>query len=123
MPRGDKSGPQGMGPMTGRRLGTCAGADAPGFVTGGGMPRGGGGFGWGRGFGGRGGFGNGFGPGAGQGRGRGFGRGYGWQSVAPEVPFEMEIPRVQTVMADEITGLKSQLASLEAKLSELLDKD
>lgn len=32
MPRGDRSGPVGMGPMTGRRLGYCAGNQVPGFV-------------------------------------------------------------------------------------------
>jgi len=31
MPRGDKTGPGGLGPMTGRRMGTCAGNDQAGF--------------------------------------------------------------------------------------------
>ena len=31
MPRGDGTGPEGMGPMTGRGAGYCAGTDAPGF--------------------------------------------------------------------------------------------
>jgi hypothetical protein len=39
MPRGDRSGPEGMGPMTGRGMGYCAGFDGPGYV----MPGGGGG--------------------------------------------------------------------------------
>lgn len=31
MPRGDKKGPEGRGPMTGRRMGYCAGNDMPGI--------------------------------------------------------------------------------------------
>jgi len=60
MPGGDRTGPRGMGPMTGRGLGYCAGADAPGYVNpapGLGLGRGwwgGGGRGRGRGGGGRG---------------------------------------------------------------------
>lgn len=33
MPRGDRTGPVGMGPMRGRGVGYCAGFDAPGFVN------------------------------------------------------------------------------------------
>ncbi|MFW5987806.1 MAG: DUF5320 domain-containing protein [bacterium] len=33
MPRGDKRGPEGFGPMTGRALGYCAGNDRPGFAV------------------------------------------------------------------------------------------
>ncbi len=39
MPRGDGSGPDGMGPMTGRALGYCAGYETPGFVNGPGAGR------------------------------------------------------------------------------------
>lgn len=60
MPRGNGRGPQGMGPMTGRGAGVCAGFGTPGYGN-----RAGGGFG----------FGGGFGCGRGGGRG-GFGRGY-----------------------------------------------
>jgi len=55
MPRGNRTGPEGMGPMTGRAAGYCTGYDTPGFSKG--QPRVGGGF--------------------GQGRGLGFGRGAG----------------------------------------------
>lgn len=71
MPRGDRSGPWGYGPMTGRGMGLCAGYDVPGFMNPYG-PRGGRGYG--RGFGG--------------GRGRGFGRGRGWRFRAPFWPEE-----------------------------------
>ena len=33
MPFGDGTGPRGMGPMTGRRAGFCAGFPAPGFAN------------------------------------------------------------------------------------------
>ncbi|MBP7831251.1 MAG: DUF5320 domain-containing protein [Kiritimatiellae bacterium] len=59
MPGGDKTGPAGMGPMTGRAAGYCAGYGAPGYANAG----------WGRGFG----------MGFGRGRGGGFGGGRGWR--------------------------------------------
>ena len=33
MPGGDRTGPMGMGPMTGRRAGYCAGYAAPGYAN------------------------------------------------------------------------------------------
>lgn len=82
MPRGDRTGPMGQGPMTGRGAGYCAGFNAPGYANpvpraGLGLRRGfGRGFtnsptysGAGRGF--RGGFGRGRGAGPGAGRGAG----------------------------------------------------
>ncbi|MCD4691339.1 MAG: DUF5320 domain-containing protein [Calditrichales bacterium] len=33
MPRGDRTGPAGMGPMTGRAAGYCAGYNTPGFAN------------------------------------------------------------------------------------------
>jgi hypothetical protein len=33
MPGGDRTGPQGMGPRTGRAAGFCAGYDVPGFMN------------------------------------------------------------------------------------------
>jgi hypothetical protein len=56
MPGGDGTGPRGMGSMTGRRAGYCAGYAMPGYAN----PVFGGGRGFGRGF----------------GRGRGWGRGW-----------------------------------------------
>jgi hypothetical protein len=40
MPGGDGTGPVGMGPMTGRAAGYCAGFGMPGFATGSGRGRG-----------------------------------------------------------------------------------
>lgn len=54
MPWGDRTGPMGLGPMTGRAAGYCAGYDVPGYMNP--VP--------GRGFG--------FGRGGGRGRGRGY---------------------------------------------------
>jgi hypothetical protein len=71
MPAGDRTGPMGWGPMTGRAAGYCAGATVPGAATALG----------GRGFGG--GFGRGFGGGFwGGGRGRGGGRNR-WRWYSP----------------------------------------
>lgn len=64
MPAGDRTGPMGMGPMTGRGAGYCAGYEAPGYAHP--WPRMG--MGWGRGRGG------GWGPWGG-----GWGRGRGWR--------------------------------------------
>lgn len=36
MPGGDRTGPRGLGPMTGRRAGYCAGFNNPGYASGGG---------------------------------------------------------------------------------------
>ena len=58
MPFGDGTGPMGLGPMTGRAAGYCAGYGMPGFMN----PIPGRGF-WGRGFGG------------------GWGRGRGWRNM------------------------------------------
>ena len=69
MPGGDGSGPMGMGPMTGRAAGFCAGYGVPGYMNA--YGRGG----WGRGMG--------WGRGRGWGRGMGRGRGYGVAGVAP----------------------------------------
>ena len=74
MPGGDGTGPGGMGPMTGRAAGFCAGFPVPGYanpVGGRGM-----GMGWGRG------------GGWGRGRGRGFGwgrAGYGFPAYGSAV--------------------------------------
>ena len=51
MPAGDRTGPSGRGPMTGRGIGYCGGSGAPGFASRF-ASRFGGGWGWGRGRGG-----------------------------------------------------------------------
>ena len=68
MPRGDRTGPAGMGPMTGRAAGFCAGYPVPGYMN----PVGGRGYGgWGRGF---------------RSGGFGRGRGFGWAGAGYGMP-------------------------------------
>jgi len=104
MPGGDGTGPGGMGPMTGRAAGFCAGYPVPGYVN----PVGGRGMGmgWGR--------------GRGFGRGRGWGRaGYGMPAYGSAVnpyayggaPFAPTIAPQQ-----ELDGLKGQAEYLEDAL-------
>ena len=123
MPRGDKRGPNGMGPMTGRGLGYCAGYDAPGFVSDA-PPRGGAGYGRGYGFGRRGGMGSG--PGFGFGRGRGFGHGWGFRNY-PVPGFDVD-PTYdpddhRPDLVAELASLKEQVKALEERLAGSKDED
>lgn len=117
MPGGDKRGPNGMGPMTGRGLGYCAGYDAPGFTSDA-PPRGGSGYGRGSGFGFRGGMRSG--RGFGYGRGRGFGRGWRHQNY-PVQSFDADPNQdragTQPDLAQELAALKDQIKALEEKLA------
>ncbi len=61
MPRGDRTGPTGIGPMSGRGAGYCAGFDMPGFANRA--------------------FGRSFGAGFERIRGRGFRGHYGWRNM------------------------------------------
>lgn len=104
MPRGDGTGPDGMGPMTGRAAGYCAGYDRPGFAN----PVGGGRMGYGRGAGRgfRGGF------------GRGFGRGYGYYAAVPAyygAPASWNAPSKE----QELEALKAQAANYERGLKDI----
>ncbi|MFP4487988.1 MAG: DUF5320 domain-containing protein [Bacteroidales bacterium] len=103
MPGGDRTGPTGAGPMTGRRLGFCVGNDEPG------------------GFYGRA-YGSGRGPGSGFRRGPGgrFGRGYAWGSI-PAPDYSADTKNEKRFLEKEIDGLKEQLAFLENKLSKFKD--
>ncbi|MBA7496340.1 hypothetical protein ES702_06940 [subsurface metagenome] len=74
MPRGDRTGPWGLGPMTGRAAGYCAGYSVPGFMN----PIPGFGRGWGRGY--------------GRGFGRGWGRRRGYPAQYPYVPQQYAYP-------------------------------
>jgi len=111
MPRGDGTGPAGMGPMTGRAAGYCAGYPVPGFMN----PVGGRGYGgWGR--------------GGGFGRGRGFGwarAGYGYPAwdvaVNPYAPYPA--PAAPTVAPEqELAGLKQQADYLQNALNEIKER-
>lgn len=112
MPRGDRTGPMGMGPRTGRAAGYCAGNEAAGYMSpgpGGGF---GVGFGRGRGFGGR---------GAGDG-------GHGWRHrfYATGLPGwsrfgGYQVPQMETDPASEMHELMRQARTLRSEL-ELIDK-
>ncbi|MBN2480465.1 MAG: DUF5320 domain-containing protein [Bacteroidales bacterium] len=113
MPQGDRTGPMGQGPRTGRGLGFCSGYDTPGYTKGPGIGMSQG-FGFGRGFGG--GFGRGFGRGMGRGRGYGWGRHFGWSSAG----YYQTTPWMQTISKDdEIKMLKSQAEDLKRSQEEI----
>lgn len=105
MPRGDRTGPAGMGPMTGRAMGYCAGHRTPGFANpasrGVGM-----GMAWGRGGGG----------------GRGFamrrGGGFGYGFAAPAMA-ATPVPDEETVLRSQLSILEEQLAAVTSRLDEI----
>jgi len=113
MPRGDRSGPNGFGPRTGRGLGYCSGYSTPGYLTDIGM-------GWGRGYGG----------GRGYGRGRGFG--LGWNAYPPvnyppiypapvsydEEAYTKNLENQVKYLEDSLKAIKEQLEAQKAKKSE-----
>lgn len=109
MPGGDRTGPMGMGPMTGRGMGLCAGYPAPAYMhpgSGYGMGRG---MGWGR----------------GMRRSFGYGRGLRPGMMPGMVP---AYPVVSAAMAPEdeaqflerdIKGLRDNLKAMEERLAAL----
>ena len=103
MPRGDRTGPLGMGPMTGRAAGYCAGYPVPGYMN----PYGGRGMAFRRGFRGRGG---------GQGRGRGFGW-FGYPGVS--YPSPVKPPPAQPWVDPEPYDEKAELDALHAQAHSL----
>ncbi|MDY7078744.1 MAG: DUF5320 domain-containing protein [Chloroflexota bacterium] len=126
MPAGDGTGPAGMGPMTGRRAGYCAGHDAPGYANP--MPGRDFGMGWGRGraWGGR------------WGRGRGWRHRYyatgvpGWvrfgyapawgaSPAAPYGPYAAPPTTEQETefLKAQAEGLKEQLDAISQRITEL----
>ncbi len=108
MPGGDRTGPMGLGPRTGRGLGFCSGRNAPGWTYGPGR-------GMGRGF--RGGFGRGF--------GRGWGRGRGWWGCWWPAPYYGATPAPadpateKEVLKNEAEFLRSRLEEIEKRLAEI----
>lgn len=115
MPRGDGTGPAGMGPMTGRAAGYCAGYGMPGFMN----P----GAGWG------------FAPRGGRGWfGRGGGRGHrnwfwatgltGWQRSAMGWPAYGPAPVApyQPTAEQELAALRDQVKFMEEGMKEAQDR-
>ena len=127
MPRGDGTGPGGLGPMTGRAAGYCAGYSVPGFMN----PSGGRlglGFGYGRGLG------RGYGRGFGRGMGRGYGRAYWPTNSYPVTPPPVaygggfyqplvEPKQEMEMLAEEAKYLKGQLEEINKRVSELKEKE
>jgi len=123
MPRGDGTGPGGLGPMTGRAAGYCAGYSVPGYMN----PSGGRlglGFGYGRGYG------RGMGFGYGRGFGRGMGRGFvpGYVNPMPYNPpvysggyyqAPIEPKQEMEMLTEDAKALKEQLDSINKRITEL----
>ena len=99
MPRGDKTGPWGAGPMTGRAAGYCAGYSVPGYMNP--VP------GYGRGF------------GRGWGRGFGRGRGRGWYAYPPAVIVQPAYPQAYPPVTQPQTQ-EQEVAALENYHKDLL---
>lgn len=107
MPGGDRTGPEGLGRMTGRKMGLCTGNDTPGYNNPPVIP----GRGYGRGAG------RGFNRGANRGRGLGFGPGFRNRAVWDDND-EYTDPSIRTSVEKEIRMLRDQVNALEKKLSE-----
>jgi len=118
MPRGDGTGPAGLGPMTGRAAGYCAGFPVPGFMN---RSVGGGGF-WRRG---------------GFGGGRGWRNWYratgvpGWARASAGMPawgmpgaaqYPWEVAPPAPSAANELTVLKQQSEMLTQQLEAIKDR-
>ena len=106
MPRGDRTGPMGAGPMTGRQMGICAGYGVPGYMN------------------------NSFGGGFGRGRGFGMGGGRGWRhrfyatgvpgwgrSYAPQYGPPVADPKA--IKDEELIHLKQQASYLKETLQDI----
>lgn len=111
MPRGNRTGPDGYGPMTGRALGYCAGYSSPGFAKGRGM---------------------------GRGYGRGFGRGFRgrrfWRRTVPLRPMMYDDPyyepryeysgeRELEDLKRYAEDLKKELEDIESRVKELSEEE
>jgi hypothetical protein len=123
MPGGDRTGPMGAGPRTGRARGYCSGYGYPGYM----YP--GPGLGLGRGFG------RGFGRGIGFGRGRGWRRGgfgpytgypmmpaYGpgyWTEYPEYGPVKQTKEEEKQFLQDEVRFLEEEIAQINSRLQEL----
>ena len=112
MPRGDRTGPDGLGPMTGRAAGYCAGSNVPGYMNPAGGRMGanvryGRGLAWRRGHGG----------------GRGYGRGYFppvQPAPYPPAPNTTITPQQeQEYLREDAKYLEQQLAQINKRLDEL----
>ena len=105
MPGGDRTGPWGLGPRTGRAAGYCVGYNMPGYTN----PR--------------------YGRDLGRGKGRGFGgrgRGFGWRGVYPyPAPYYPEIypepskEEEKVYLEDLVKSLEEEIKMIQQRLQEL----
>jgi len=107
MPRGDGTGPGGLGPMTGRAAGYCAGYSVPGYMN----P-----------YGGR----SGLGFGYGRGYARGFWPAYPYPTTPPLTAYgggfyqpPVEPKQEMEMLAGEAKALKEQLEEINKRITEL----
>ncbi len=120
MPRGDGTGPAGLGPMTGRAAGYCAGYSAPGYTN----PVGGRGF-----------YGGAFGRGGFGGRGRGYRNWFyqtglpGWYRTQVGLPAwggyvdpNYAVPVGQINPEDEARILKEQASAIKQELDAINER-
>jgi len=91
MPRGDRNGPAGQGPMTGRGMGYCAGFNAPGFMN----------------------------PRLGRGFGRGFGWRAGAMQVMPVQQPVITEKQEKQFLEKELNAMKEEMKEIEKRLKEL----
>jgi hypothetical protein len=106
MPLGDRTGPAGMGPMTGRGAGYCAGYSVPGYMNPG-FGRGGGfGRGWGRGFGWR-------------RAGYAYGANYGYAAPYPAYPERISPEQEAGMLAEQAKALENELGAVKKRIKEL----
>lgn len=124
MPGGDRTGPLGAGPRTGRVAGFCAGFGMPGFAN----PMGGRGYGRGGGMGYAFEFGGGYGrgwrhrflatgmPGRGRGRGGWFGPDYGYPAEYAASPYH---ENEKAALKEEAEYLRSALDDINRRLDEI----
>ena len=123
MPRGDRTGPAGFGPMTGRGAGYCTGNAVPGYAS----P-------YGRGWGGGGGRGWSRGMGRNWGRGWAYGWGYAPYAYAPPAtpwgpgfvpPWGQGPTREQETefLKDQQESLRQQVEEIDKRLQELAAED
>ncbi len=97
MPRGDGTGPLGEGPLTGRRMGYCAGFSVPGFMN----------------------------PGFGRGFGRGFRYRARFAQRIPvrwSQPQALTKAEEKQLLQEELKALKQEMREIEARLKEIEKK-
>ena len=104
MPGGDRTGPEGRGPMTGRRAGFCVGHQVPGYEK----PR------------------YGFGCGFGRGSGGGYGRGFWRRDTTPEpyyhpntYPYTISKDEEKTYLEETAKNLEQEIKSIRKRIEEI----